>query len=61
MDRQEVNVISSANTASGISVAKGSQLIDIRFNTKIIYVYLYGKRSRFIQFLRSQTEWYQSV
>ena len=60
MDRQEVNVISSANTASGIG-AKGSQIIDIRFNTKIIYVYLYGKRSRFIQFLRSQTEWYQSV
>jgi hypothetical protein len=45
MDRQEVNVISSANTATGISVAKCSQLIDIRFNTKTIYVYLYGKHS----------------
>ena len=38
MDQQEVNVSSSANTASGISVAKGSQLIDSHFNTKTIYV-----------------------
>ena len=42
MDWEEVNVISSANSVSGISVAKGSQLIDIRFNTKTIYIYLYG-------------------
>jgi hypothetical protein len=42
LDQQEVNVSSSANTASGISVAKGSQLIDSRFNTRTIYVYLYG-------------------
>jgi hypothetical protein len=40
LDQQEVNVSSSANTASGISVAKGSQLIDSRFNTRTIYVYL---------------------
>jgi hypothetical protein len=33
------------NTASGISVAKGSQLIDSHFNTKTIYVYLYGNHS----------------
>lgn len=45
MDWEEVNVISSANSVSGISVAKGSQLIDIRFNTKTIYIYLYGKHS----------------
>jgi hypothetical protein len=45
LNQQEVNVISSANTASGISVAKGSQLIDSRFNTKTIYVYLYGNHS----------------
>lgn len=45
MDQQEVNVSSSANTASGISVAKGSQLIDSHFNTKTIYVYLYGNHS----------------
>jgi hypothetical protein len=45
MDQQEVNVSSSANTASGISVAKGSQLIDSRLNTKTIYVYLYGNHS----------------
>ena len=45
LDQQEVNVSSSANTASGISVAKGSQLIDNRFNTRTIYVYLYGNHS----------------
>lgn len=45
LDQQEVNVSSSANTASGISVAKGSQLIDSRLNTKTIYVYLYGNHS----------------
>ena len=45
MDQQEVNVSSSANTASGISVAKGSQLIDSRFNTRTIYVYLYSNHS----------------
>jgi hypothetical protein len=45
LDQQEVNVSSSANTASGISVAKGSQLIDSRFNTRTIYVYLYGNHS----------------
>ncbi len=45
LNQQEVNVISSANTASEISVAKGSQLIDSRFNTKTIYVYLYGNHS----------------
>ena len=39
MDQQEVNVSSSPNTASGISVAKGY------FNTKTIYVYLYGNHS----------------
>jgi hypothetical protein len=42
MDQQDVNVSSEANTASGIGVAKGSQLIDSRFNTKTIYVCLYG-------------------
>jgi hypothetical protein len=45
LDQQEVNVSSSANTASGISVAKGSQLIDSRFNTRTIYVYLYGNHT----------------
>jgi hypothetical protein len=45
LDQQEVNVSSSANTASRISVAKGSQLIDSRFNTRTIYVYLYGNHS----------------
>lgn len=45
LDQQEVNVSSSANTASGISVAKGSQLIDSRFNTRTIYVHLYGNHS----------------
>lgn len=34
-----------ANTAKGISVAKGSQLIDSHFNTKTIYGYLYGNHS----------------
>lgn len=38
MHQQEVNVMSSANTAKGISVAKDSQLIDSHFNTKTIYV-----------------------
>ncbi|MGB8101571.1 MAG: hypothetical protein WCE96_07835 [Nitrososphaeraceae archaeon] len=38
MHQQEVNVMSSGNTAKGISVAKGSQLIDSHFNTKTIYV-----------------------
>ena len=48
MDWQEVNVISSANTASGISVAKGSQLIDIRFNTKIImFIYMVSEVDSF--------------
>jgi hypothetical protein len=45
IDQQEVNVSSSANTASGISVAKGYQLIDSHFNTKTIYVYLYGNHN----------------
>jgi hypothetical protein len=43
MEQQEVNVSSSANIASGISVAKGS--LDSRLNTKTIYVYLYGNHS----------------
>jgi hypothetical protein len=43
MEQQEVNVSSSANIASGISVAKGS--LDSRLNTKTIYVYLYGDHS----------------
>jgi hypothetical protein len=45
MDQQEVNASSSANTASGISIAKGSQFIDSHFDTKTIYVYLYGNHS----------------
>jgi hypothetical protein len=45
MDQQEVNVSSEANTDSGNGVAKGSQLIDSRFNTKTIYVCLYGNDS----------------
>ena len=44
MEQQEVNVSSSANIASGISVAKGS--LDSRLNTKTIYVYLYGNQRR---------------
>lgn len=45
INQEEVNVTSTADTPSGISVAIGFQLIDTHFDTKTIYVYLYGNHS----------------
>jgi hypothetical protein len=44
INQEEVNVTSTADTPSGISVARGFQLIDTHFDTKTIYVYLYGNQ-----------------
>ena len=48
MDRQEVNVISSANTASGISVAKGSHLlISDSIQKSFMFIYMVSEVDSF--------------